>query len=283
MGSAQNAVGAARYLETRDSAEFWLAGENMKASVSVVVYRESPEVLSCLLECLAGSHRVAEVVVADNSETAELRRTVESFSSMRYLWFGKNLGFGAGHNRAFSVCSSKAPLHLVLNPDVRFDAADFDGWIDWQAAQNDIVLSTPQVLNADGTIQFVCRKIPTPWSMLLRRLNGFGMTERFIEKDELGRIDTNEIREVPFCHGCCMLFQSRVFRELGGFDERFFLYMEDADIFLRAKAFGKTVQNPSFSVVHEYRKGSASSLKLLGLHLHSAWHFFRKHGIVFRS
>ncbi len=255
----------------------------MKVSVSVVVYRESPEVLSRLLECLARSQHVAEVVVADNSETARLRRTVESFPSVHYLWFGENLGFGTGHNRAFSMRSSKAPLHLVLNPDVWFDTVDFDAWIDWQATRNDIVLSVPKVLNLDGTTQFVCRRIPTPWSMFLRRLNGSGMTERFVEKDELGRIETNEIREVPFCHGCCMLFQSRVFRKLGGFDERFFLYMEDADLFLRAKHFGKTVQNPAFRVYHEFRRGSASSAKLLWWHIRSAWLFFGKHGTFFSA
>ncbi|MEA1920261.1 MAG: galactosyltransferase-related protein, partial [Campylobacterota bacterium] len=93
----------------------------------------------------------------------------------------------------------------------------------------------------------------------------------------LGRSFSQSIDDVPFCHGCFMMFKSDIYKKLHGFDKRFFIYMEDADIFIRAKHYGKTVLNPDFSITHEHRRGSAKNMKLLLWHIISAMKFFWKH------
>ena len=113
-------------------------------------------------------------------------------------------------------------------------------------------------------------------TLLKRRLNIKGIFDNFIKKDEFDGVVFDSINEIPFAHGCFFAFQTDVFEKIKGFDERFFMYMEDIDIFIRAKEYGKTVVIPNYKIFHEYRKGSSKSIKLLKWHLESAFKFFTK-------
>ena len=73
-----------------------------------------------------------------------------------------------------------------------------------------------------------------------------------------------------------MCIRSDVFKALGGFDERFFMYLEDADLTLRAQKFGRTVIAPQFCVTHLWDRSSAKSIKYLFIHLSSAFKFLIK-------
>lgn len=249
----------------------------MNLSASIVVYREKPEALSRVLACLEGIGSSLEIIVVDNSPDDRLKITVDRFSHTRYMHREKNLGFGAGHNLAFESLEKPSDLHFVVNSDTWFVSSQIKRMAKWHLSEPDIALSVPKILNPDGRTQYACRKIPTPATLALRRLNFFGMFKRRVRDDELGRVERTDIFDVPFCHGCFIVVRSDVFVKLNGFDERFFLYMEDTDIFVRAKAFGRTVQNPKFEVFHKYRQGSAKDPILLGYHLVSAWRFFRKY------
>jgi len=105
--------------------------------------------------------------------------------------------------------------------------------------------------------------------LLKRKLN--------ILSDEFDEDSFTKVSEIPFAHGCFFIFKTDVFKELAGFDESFFMYMEDVDIFIRAKKFGKTVINPKYKIYHEYRKASSKNKKLLILHISSALKFFLKY------
>jgi len=74
-----------------------------------------------------------------------------------------------------------------------------------------------------------------------------------------------------------MVFKTDIFQRLGGFDKRFFMYMEDIDIFIRAKQYGKTVIDTHYKIYYEYRKGSSKNTKLLIWHIVSAIKFFWKY------
>jgi len=251
----------------------------MRISASIVVYRESPQVLERVLSCFERMECDREVIVVDNSPDRRLESVAVAFASARYFHAEGNPGFGAGHNFAFAHRRSDSQIHLVVNPDTWFEPQMIAEMARWHLSEPGIALSVPRILNPDGTTQFACRHLPTPLSMLVRRLNVGGMFERAVAADELGRVDRKAVYDVPFCHGCFLMMRSDIYEKLGGFDEGFFLYMEDADLFIRAKRFGRTVQNPRFEVFHEFRRGSAQSPKLLWHHLRSAVRFFGKHGV----
>ena len=250
----------------------------IKVSASIVIYNENKETLEKALSSFMAIALDKELVVVDNSPTPRLKTFIEKFKYTKYIFNGRNLGFGAGHNMAFENLSQKSDIHIIINPDIYFDGDEIKEFIIWLSKEKEVSLAAPKVYFPDSTEQCTIRNIPTPMTLVKRRLNPKGIFDEFIAKDEFRDTAFDKVTEIPFSHGCFFLFKTEVFSKLGGFDERFFMYMEDIDIFIRAKKFGKTVINPNYNIIHEYRKGSSKSLKLLLWHISSAIKFFRKHG-----
>jgi GT2 family glycosyltransferase len=189
---------------------------------------------------------------------------------LKYIHADKNIGFGRGHNKAVKFIK-KADIHLVLNPDINFEPTALEEFLEWFIEEKDVVLAIPKVLYPDGSFQHVVRDIPTPITLFKRKLNNFS--------DEWSEDRLQDITEIPFAHGCFFAFDYNVYRQLNGFEEKYFMYMEDIDIWIRAKKYGKTLYNPYYKIYHEHRKGSSKSLKLFIYHLVSAIKFFRKYSL----
>ena len=85
--------------------------------------------------------------------------------------------------------------------------------------------------------------------------------------------DYEEVFEVPYLSGCCMLVRSDAFRRVGGFDERYFLYLEDADITRSLAHDGKCVHLPVAAVVHNWGRGNYQNLRLMLVNIISAWRY----------
>lgn len=249
----------------------------MRVSASIVIYNEDKNTLKKVIESFLAIDVEKELLIVDNSPVDNLKDYVESFHNVRYLFSGKNLGFGAGHNLAFKNVHQKSDMHLIINPDTYFSGDNIKDMLVWMSENKEISLAVPKVTFPDGTLQNTIRNIPTIMTLIKRRLNFNGMFDSFVKRDEFQEIEFKEVSEIPFAHGCFFLFRTDVYSTLKGFDERFFMYMEDVDIFIRAKKFGKTVINPKYKIYHEYRKGSSKSLKLLLWHISSAIKFFIKH------
>lgn len=234
-----------------------------KTTASIVIYKENPNILKKTLESLMSLD--LKLIVVDNSPTTYLSKLCLSYENLIYIKTEKNIGFGAGHNLAFKKVKSNFSTHMIVNPDAYFEPKHIKEFLAWFKEEKNISLATPKVCNTDGSTQHIVRSIPTPISLLKRRLG--------IESGEL-HVEDKSIVNIPFAHGCFLVFKSDVYEKLGGFDEKFFMYMEDLDICIRAKNFGRVVMNSNFEVYHEYRKGSSKSLKLLFFHTVSAFKFF---------
>ena len=135
----------------------------------------------------------------------------------------------------------------------------------------------PKVLNSNGNLQFTCRKHPSIFELIFRRLRIF---KSYYQKREYRNFDTTK----PFCpefiHGCFMVFKTKDFKLINGFDPRYFLYMEDADICRKIENINKQkLYFPSEQIIHEHRKASSKSIKLFFYHLNSAFKYFLKWGI----
>ena len=241
----------------------------MKISASIVIYKENKETLKKIMDSfLSIIYTKKELIIIDNSPTEELKTFCQSFENVKYIFSGKNLGFGAGHNLAFKKLKEKSDIHMIINPDVYFNSDEISSFLNWFYEQKEISLATTKVCYPDGENQNIVRNVPTIIDLIKRKLK--------IDSGEL-HIQDNSIKEVPFAHGCFFIFKTEVFEKLGGFDERFFMYMEDLDIFIRAKKYGRTVINTNYKIYHEFRKGSSKSFKLLKYHIISAYKFFKKY------
>ena len=189
--------------------------------------------IQALLNCLAHDAKIAAWVVVDNGSSDEIRDAVQSMGGI-YVRPGKNLGFGGGHNLALKqLADVDAPYHLILNPDIVFDEDVLGRLADVMDSHPDVGLVMPKILYPDGSHQYLCKLLPAPIDLVLRRfLPGpwKGLARRRTAFYELRFLDTNTPAYVPSLSGCFMFARRSVLEEVGGFDERFFLYMEDVDL-----------------------------------------------------
>lgn len=165
------------------------------------------------------------------------------------------LGFGANHNKALQ--NAHEQFVCVLNPDVQFGAADpFAPLVD-MAALPAVGCSYPEQVDGAGCLQDFERELPSPWALLRRRM--------FHRRES--RID--------WVSGACMVFSSRVWRAVGGFDERYFLYCEDVDLCLRLRLAGLQLVKAPASIVHAGQRASGRSLQHLLWHVQSLFRLWR--------
>lgn len=185
---------------------------------------------------------------------------------------GKNLGFGKANNLVIPIMDSK--YHAIINPDIRLNSDVLTDICRYMDENSDVVMATPRVLFPDGREQHLPKLRPKFIYLLARRTPFF--KKKAAEYTMEDRVITEPL-EIDQCSGCFAVIKSKVFKELGGFDERFFMYMEDADLTLRAKKYGKVMFLPQFSVIHEWERSSSKNLKYLLIHISSMFKFLFKH------
>jgi GT2 family glycosyltransferase len=123
----------------------------------------------------------------------------------------------------------------------------------------------------------LCRRDPTVLDLALRLLPPRIGRRRQAWHTMQDR-DYSQSFDVPCASGCCLLIRTRLWRDLGGFDERFFLYLEDADLTRRVRQIARAVYVPESTVVHAWQRGSYRSLRLALTHLVSLARYFSKWG-----
>lgn len=165
------------------------------------------------------------------------------------------LGFGANHNNALR--NAREQFVCVLNPDVQFATADPFAPLVEMAALPEVGCSYPEQVDGSGRLQDFERELPSPWALLRRRM--------FHRQDS----------RVDWVSGACMVFSSRVWDTLGGFDERYFLYCEDVDLCLRLRLAGLKLAKAPASIVHAGQRASRRNAQHLLWHVRSLFRLWR--------
>jgi GT2 family glycosyltransferase len=244
-----------------------------KLSVSIVLFNTPAEDVRHALDDLEAITVPLAVTVVDNSPTPALRKVVDA-AGVTYIHSGNNCGFGTGHNRVLKEKLSQYAYHLVLNADVRIPPSTIETLIDYMDENPGVGMVMPKVLNQDGSEQLQARCLPTPLELVVRRL--FGTNAPNWET----RLDTHEPISMPFLCGCFMLLRGSVLAKSGVFDERFFLYMEDADLCRRIGDIADTVYYPAARIYHTRSRASYKNPRMLWTHLRSAIQYFNKWGWI---
>ncbi len=244
-------------------------------SVGIVTYNSAHEI-DAVLDSVLTHSAVTPVYVVDNCSSDDTVARVRSRSSaITVIEMDENRGFGAAHNRA--IAASNADYHVILNPDIVFDTDVIGALVAYLDTHEDAVLATPLILNPDGTPQAVPRVLPKRRYMFAGQLERFGGVFRRWRDDYTRRTETFVApTPITFCTGCFMVIKTKALKAVGGFDDRFFMYMEDADLSRRLAAHGKLMLLPSVTVTHKWEKASGKSLRFLKIHLRSMRLYFRK-------
>ncbi|RST54320.1 glycosyltransferase family 2 protein [Variovorax sp. MHTC-1] len=219
-------------------------------TVSIVSHGQL-ELVRPLLEQLDRFSRAltAKVVLTQNIAEPDLLAGTQWGFEIERIENAVPLGFGANHNQAFDRCTT--PWFLVLNPDIRFDR-DVLAPLIAQAAP-DSGLLTPRILEPGKSAPEQHRAIITPLEILRRKRPDY------------------ELPLVPdWIPGLFMLFRSEAYRQVGGFDERFFMYGEDFDICARTRLAGWRLQvAEDLTALHDAQRASRTSLRHLYWHVTS--------------
>ena len=248
-------------------------------NVSIVLYNHSLLEIYPLIECLRKSTIVSQVFLIDNSPIEN-----PGFKTLgaNYHFTGKNLGYGAAHNIAIrQTIEQGLPYHLVINPDISFDPAILSEIEDFMNNNSDIGLLMPKILYPTGEIQYLCKLIPTPFDLIVRRFLPKSWTQKRIEKFELRSSGYNKVMNVPYLSGCFMFLSTEALKQVGLFDERFFMYPEDIDLTRRIHKQYRTVFYPYATIIHHHAQSSYIDSRMLFIHIYNMIKYFNKWGWIF--
>lgn len=255
----------------------------MKLSCSIVSYRHSSSIIKTAVESVLKSWPNSRIVVIDNYGDDDLAYCCVEWG-VEYKRSEVNLGFGKAHNLVLNQTKGLTDFHLVLNPDVRFGKHVLPELIAKYCEIPNCGLLSPLILYPNRAIQHLCKLVPTPMDLIIRRLipgAGNYLWKKRIEQYEMRNFNYQDSFFAPILSGCFLLFSDEVYQKVGGFDERFFLYLEDVDLSRRMAQSHLNVHWPSVAITHDYQKSSYHSLKPLLHHIISAIKYFNKWGWIF--
>jgi GT2 family glycosyltransferase len=250
-------------------------------TASIVTYKNDRQILVKAIQSFLNTSLKIRLYIIDNSPDDSLQDICDD-QRCEYFFTGKNLGFGKAHNIAMRKALVESRYHLVLNPDVYFEGGVLEKIFSFMETRPEVAQVMPKISYPDGEVQRLCKLLPAPADLFFRRFFPWlpGAAERN-RKYELWDSGYDKIMNVPYLSGCFMFFRTAALQEIGLFDERIFMYIEDADITRRLHQRYKTLFFPLVTVYHHYAKGSYKSLKLMAYNVHGACIYFNKWGWIF--
>lgn len=247
-----------------------------------VGFHPSQQEVDCLNSCLKSlPDTIGYAVVVNDYQPGE---PIDDMAANADYWLthSDNPGYGIAVNRLVKTFPYYPKYLGVLNTDLHWRNGTFEKMMAWMDQNPDVLLATPRILDPLGVEQKLCKRNPTVLGLLSRRFipNQLkpGWLKRYDRWYVMADCSYDDQFDVPYLSGCCMLMQSKPFLEIGGFDERYFLYLEDADLTREMSSLGRCQYFSGASVVHSWGRGNYKSFRLMFVNFQSAWLYFRKWG-----
>lgn len=265
-------------------------------SATVVTYRPDPMLLARAIASLAaavlrarerGELGTTSLFVVDNGPEearAALREALRGWpadaGTLEIVAGHGNVGYGRANNLVLDRLDSD--FHLVMNPDVELDPDALAAGLGALREHPEVGLVAPDARGEDGARQYLCKRYPSLWVLFLRGFAPDAVRRRFprtlAEYEMRDVIGEHTVEGVPLASGCFMLLRTPLFRRLGGFDPRFFLYFEDYDLSLRVGREASVAYVPGARIVHHGGEAAAKGLRHIAWFVRSAYRFFATHG-----
>lgn len=259
----------------------------MKLSIIVVNYNTGQLTASCvkniLQKNLPFSH---EIIVVDNASADDSVSLLQSdFPEIKVIGNKQNLGLARAVN--IGIKQAAGQYVLVLNPDIVVIDDAIEKLVNYMEQNSDVGVAGGKLLSPNGKLQYSSYRFYKPMTILYRRTR-LGNTEKgkkevnqFLMKD----YDHSQITDVDWLMGACLLIRAKALKQVGGMDERFFLYFEDVDWCRRFWEKGwRVVYMPKANFSHYHQRSSETnglwsliSNRVVREHIRSAIKYFWKY------
>jgi N-acetylglucosaminyl-diphospho-decaprenol L-rhamnosyltransferase len=243
------------------------AGDGVSLSIIIVSFNTKSLLGACLDSLLAAANAIRpEIIVIDNaSEDGSADLVAKHFPSIVLIRSDTNLGFARACNRA--AAKARGRHLLLLNPDTQVKPGLFEALLDVAARRPEAGIYGGRTLTVEGELDpKSCWGLPSLWSTacFALGLSTVFRGSRVFDPESLGRWRRDTEREVGMVTGCLLLIDRELWRRLSGFDERFFMYGEDADLNLRARQIGaRPMITPRATITHVVGASAAAPARLV--------------------
>lgn len=255
----------------------------MTLTIGIVNYNTKDDLELCLQSIFRNPpHFKYSIIVVDNDSKDISREFLKSLNhkNIKKVYNTENRGLGSACNQIAKLADTT--YILFFNPDVIITKGSIDKLISFMKENKEIAIVTGKLLNPDGTLQLSCRKFPKILYVLFGRESIFRklfpnnpISRKYMQYD----LDYNKVQYPDWVRGAVMLIRCDLFKEIGGFDERFFLYLEDTDLCLRLRKIGYDIAyNPEAIFYHKL--GSSTKKKEFQsklMHNISMYYYIKKH------
>ncbi len=246
----------------------------MKSTSVIIVTFNSQDSISASLTSLSKDD--LEIVVIDNNSSDQTLEKLKSYKDIKLIKNSKNLGFGKAIN--IGVKNSQGEYLFFLNPDCIVQEKTVEKLSAYLDQNLEVGVVGPKLLSSDGSVQTEMAKFPAvlPQILILLRLHRL----RFFQKLVYPKFDYEKTQEAEHLMGAALMIRRAVFEEVGGFDEKFFLWFEETDLLKRISDKGyKIVYVPEAIVTHLVGQSTKqlNPIKKQTIWNRSLLHYFRKH------
>lgn len=223
-------------------------------TVIVVSYNTRDLTLKCLETLYANTHKARfRTVVLDNaSQDGSAEAIAKTFPQVELIASQENLGFAKGNN----VVAAQAETEwlLLLNPDTETHPGAIDNLLAFAKANPQAGITGGRTVFRDGALNPAsCWMKITPWSVfcLTTGLTALFRSREFFNPEGMGNWQRDTVRNVDIVVGCFLMIPRELWNRLGGFDLKYFMYGEEADLCLRAQAMGyQPMITPDATIMH---------------------------------
>lgn len=257
----------------------------MDLSIIIVSYNSAKFIESCIDSIInSGCLFNREIIIVDNF-SADVTANIVRFKypEVRLIQNCTNIGFARANNQGAKIARGR--YILFLNPDTVVQENAFQRMINFMEQKPNAGILGPKLLYPDGSLQFSCRHFYNLRAILLRRtvIGKIFSNNKLLHYHLMSNWDHNQIREVDWVLGACLMVRREVLEEVGYFDDKYKIYFEDVDLCYRVKKAGyKIFYYPEAIVIHHHQRESAKKFSIKTIwHIQSAIRFSNKFGWKF--
>lgn len=241
----------------------------------IVTYNNMSTIDKAISSLLSCTEIPFKLYVVDNGSTdGTVEHIKTNYPEVTLIKSGANIGFGAGHN--FILDKLDSDYHAIINPDIIVKDDVLAKMAAYLNSNPDIGMLSPEIRFPDGRLQILGKKRPCMRYLVASRLRGNGEPGNTLKEYAMLDKDLSKPTDIQNATGCFMFIRTDLFKEIGGFDKRYFMYFEDSDLTREVNLKSRTVYYPGATVYHEWGRESKKNFKLKLVQINSMCNYFIK-------